>query len=391
MDPNGNAFAIWVQNGGGSYPDIWTNRYVASTGWELPTLMENSDTNVGVPSVAAQDNGNAIAVWPQTDGIRDSIWASRYVVGTGWSTPVLIETDNAGHAYAPSVAIDASGNAIAVWHQYDGVRNNIWANRYVAGGGWGTATLIETSTESASYPLIAVNGGGDAIVVWDQFDGARNNSWANRYVVGSGWGVATLIETENLGSAVSQSIAMDATGNGVAAWVQSDGTRYNLWANRYDVVTGWGAATLIENDNTGDVIQGSPVVMDGNGNAMVVWSQFDGTRSNVWANRYVVGSGWGGATLIETDNTGSASSPSIAMNASGDAVAVWDQSDGTRTNIWANRYTMGTGWGTASLIEADNTGDATVASVAMSANGNAVAVWIQWDGLKFNVWTNVYK
>jgi hypothetical protein len=28
----------------------------------------------------------------------------------------------------------------------------------------------------------------------------------------------------------------------------------------------------------------------------------------------------------------------IETDASGNAVAVWDQSDGTRTNIWANRH-----------------------------------------------------
>jgi hypothetical protein len=28
------------------------------------------------------------------------------------------------------VAFDAAGNAIAVWDQYDGIRDNIWANRF---------------------------------------------------------------------------------------------------------------------------------------------------------------------------------------------------------------------------------------------------------------------
>jgi len=84
--------------------------------------------------------------------------------------------------------------------------------------------------------------------------------------------------------------------------------------------------------------------MDANGNAMVAWSQSDGTRTNAWASRYVAGTGWGTATLIETDNAGDVSIPSIALNASGHAAAVWHQSDGARTNIWANHYSAGTGW-----------------------------------------------
>ncbi len=37
----------------------------------------------------------------------------------------VIETDNAGNASSPQIAMDSSGNAIAVWHQDDGTRNNI--------------------------------------------------------------------------------------------------------------------------------------------------------------------------------------------------------------------------------------------------------------------------
>jgi len=44
----------------------------------------------------------------------------------------LFETDDAGGAFSPQIAIDTNGNAIAVWYQSDGARNNIWANRWVA-------------------------------------------------------------------------------------------------------------------------------------------------------------------------------------------------------------------------------------------------------------------
>ena len=46
---------------------------------------------------------------------HDSIWANRYTAGTGWGTRTLIDTDNAIEADEPQIAIDASGNALAVW------------------------------------------------------------------------------------------------------------------------------------------------------------------------------------------------------------------------------------------------------------------------------------
>ena len=122
-----------------------------------------------------------------------------------------------------------------------------------------------------------------------------------------------------------------------------------------------------------------------------MWSQFDGTRSNIYANRYTAGTGWGTAALIETDNAGVASNPQIAFDAGGNAIAVWSQFDGARS-IYANRYTATTGtWGTAALIETDNAGDALEPQIAVDASGNAIAVWQQYDGTRYNIWANRYQ
>jgi hypothetical protein len=65
---------------------------------------------------------------------------------------------------------------------------------------------------------------------------------------------------------------------------------------------------------------------------------------------------WQVATRIASDDEREASKAQVAMDAGGNAIAVWEQSDGTRVNIWANRYAVGGGWGTAQLIETDNSG-----------------------------------
>ena len=254
--------------------------------------------------------------------------------------PTLIETDNAGSASYPEIAMDATGNAIAVWYQYDGERNNIWSNRFTAGGGWGAATLIETNNVGSAFlPQIALDASGNAIAVWYQSDGARDDIWSNRFTAGSGWGAATLIETNNDGHASAPEIVLDGNGNGIAVWYQYDGVRNNIWSNRYTAGSGWGAATLIETNNTGNATD-PQIAMDASGNAIAVWDQFDGVRNNIWSNRYTAGSGWGAARLIETDNAGAASLPQIAMNANGNAAAVWYQFDGTRNNMWAtDRFT----------------------------------------------------
>jgi hypothetical protein len=390
VDSSGNAIVVWRQDDGTRYNN-WANRYVVGSGWGTPTLIETDNFgDAFYPNVAMDNSGNAISVWYQYDGLRTNILANRYVVGTGWGTATLIETEDAGNAFHPKLAVDSEGNMIAVWYQYDGTRFNAMANRYDVDSGWGTATLIETDDTGDAYrPEVAMDDSGNAMAVWYQHDGTRYNICANRYVTGTGWGTATLIETDNSGGANLPQVAVDANGNAIAVWNQDDGTRYNVWANRYDVGTGWGTATLIENDNTGDAYP-PHVDVDGSGNAISVWYQDDGTNLNILANRYVVGTGWGSATLIETDNLGEARYPQVALDSSGNAIVVWRQEDSVRDNIWANRYVVGTGWGTATLIETDNSGGADRPQVVMDGSGNALAVWKQWDGMQYSIRANHY-
>jgi hypothetical protein len=45
----------------------------------------------------------------------------------------------------------------------------------------------------------------------------------------------------------------------------------------------------------------------------------------------------GSPTLIDTQS-GDAFNPCLAINASGTVQAIWRQSDGTRYNVWGNRF-----------------------------------------------------
>ena len=218
---------------------------------------------------------------------RYRVAASRYSAGI-WSGVQLID-NGSGDAAIPKIAVDVHGNAIAVRDQYDGVAtNDIIANRYVAGlgGGWGTAAPIETGVGAAFDPAIAVDANGNAIVVWEQSDGTTDNIVANRYSAGA-WGTAQLIENDNAGHALFPQVTVDAMGNAIAVWEQFDGTTWNIVANRYSAGT-WGTAQLVETRNAGDA-HSPQVAVDASGNAIAVWYQdSDPNPSNdnndIWAN-----------------------------------------------------------------------------------------------------------
>jgi hypothetical protein len=377
VDSRGNVMAVWYQSDDTRY-NIWANRFASGAGWGTPTLLENGAGNATLPRVVADADGNFIAVWSQSDGTHYNIWSSRYVEGAGWGSATLLDTNDTFEALDPRIAIDAAGNALAVWSQ----GNNAWANRYVRGVGWGTPVPLGQLTNAfgAEGVTVAMEANGNAWAVWSQNHGT-DSIWASRYTAGVGWGTAFTLESGS-GAAYVPQIAIDASGNALAVWRQSDGTRPNIWASRY-TGTAWDAATLIETDDAGTATA-PQIAVDASGAALAVWRQSDGTRNNIWANRYLPGSGWGTATLIETDNTGNAFSPQVAMDANGNGLAVWHQRDATRDNIWSNRYVAGVGWGAATLVETDN-GSASSAQIVIDSGGEATAIWNQHDGSVYSI------
>lgn len=61
---------------------------------------------------------------------RDRVWASRYAAGAWGAREPLQASSNQPNA--PAVAIDACGNATAIWSEFESGRTRIWANRYEA-------------------------------------------------------------------------------------------------------------------------------------------------------------------------------------------------------------------------------------------------------------------
>jgi len=296
-----------------------------------------------------------------------------------------------GDAWVPQIAMSRDGTAIAVWQQFDGTRFNIWANRYTPPSGWGIAELLEANdTGRAEFPQVAMDSGGDATAVWQQFDGAQWSIYSNRFIVGSGWGAPELLEANDIVGAIEPHVAVTPAGNALAVWNQWDGIRTSVYANRYTPGIGWAGAELVEHEDRGDSLH-PQVAVDNAGNALGVWSQLNGSRVDVMANRFVPGTGWGLPAVIETDNTGDASEARVAMNGNGIGLVVWQQSDGARVNILANRFSPRTGWGAATLVETDNSGDALNPDPAIDDGGDGMVVWHQFDGYRFNVWANSYR
>lgn len=327
-------------------------------------------------------------------------------VGTGntWRATTLLET-SAASASSVSVAAATNGDAMAIWRQSDGPRLNLWAARYDAGLlAWGTPVLLEHGDGGDVGPgaLVAMDVDGNALVTWTQSDGAAIDLWSNRFDAATKtWGGAQrLASSIGVRGAVAD-MAFDAAGNAILIWVSSNagGTR-NLQASRYDAAAAaWQAPALLETDEDNSV-GGGRLAVDRAGNALVVWSQFDGAWVSLFSARYRPAAGTWEAPLALESLAGDVGSMQVAINDSGRAAVIWHLSDvsGMLSDTYASLSTAGlSGWNPPVALEAaaplsvrgqvvlDGFGDATFAWWEVGTNALRTVRYTPADG----AWTEL--
>lgn len=396
FDTQGNAIAIWsqVSSVGGKYK-IYARRYAPATGWgavaQIPTdPLWNNDYSS--PQIAFTSNGNAVAVFSGCIPDGCAIWTAQFTAATAsWAMATQLFA-NAGNSPQPQIAIDSAGNALVVWRETVGISSRILAGRYEASTStWGAARVLSADLGGFN-PKIAFDASGNAIAIWAMRDTATAAGYklmSDRYVAGSGWhpqGLPTTIATSAAGAVGSHRLAVDAAGSAMAVWTQHDGTTESIYSSRH-VAGAWGAPALVETSS--NWVGSVSVAMDGNGNAIVVWYEADnGDVTSIWARRYVAGVGGTAVRIDDSSSYTSGGFPQIAMDATGNAMAVWNQGSYT----WANRYVAGSGWAGATLIDSAAAGGSSSApQVAVDANGNAIAVWPHSGVSGPNIWGNVFR
>jgi hypothetical protein len=388
MNSAGDAMAVWSQTDGSVF-SIWANRYIPGYGWEEAGIIEyDTIRDASQPDVAINDNGDAIAVYRQYDGIWNNIWANHYTNDQGWGDPQLLELNNTQEMSDPQVSMNDDGDAVVVWHS-QGIPSNISACNYTEAGGWSSEELIESENiNSAINPKVAMDDGGNAISVFRIWKGSMWSFYANRFVKGAGWGSEVLIEDNDMHDMVNIDLAIDDSGNAIAVMQEYDNSLliYNISWNRYEVGIGWGNSALLESYDVSSSNE-PDIAMNALGDAVAIWKQFEGGQTNLYARRYTPSSGWDLPVRVAYTESVFVLDADVTLSDNGDATAVWSQND-FRYNIYANHSTAGSGWGTATLIETNNVNNAHVPEVASDANGNAIAIWQQLDETYYSVWSN---
>lgn len=392
FDSDGNALALWYQ----ARPDgtdIWWNYFTAGVGWGVATVLEQNDADeyAGSPRVGFEGDGNAVALWTLDDASlgTGSVRGSRYAQGAGWEAPAFIEAE-AGNVFGSvELAVNPNGEAVAVWLQDDGGQLNVWSNRYAAGSGWGTAEAIDETSDVVDQPRVAINGNGDVLAAWQVRD-PGNFIWdvaARRYVAGSGW-VAPEILSGDPFEALSPRVVLDDDGNGLVVWIQGLGLDAAIHASRYTEAGGW---TPPHELSVSGAIDDPELAIDPFGNAIAVWEQRESVNGALellpYAARHTASGGWSTPQAI---GNRTAFWPKVALDASGHAIAVWYELDlalplADAYSVWGNRFTVENGWTAAEQV-GSNGGliGAGMPNVAVDPSGDAFAIWTRGGEVRVN-------
>lgn len=358
VDSSGYPIVAWQDSTSGDN-EIYVKQWNVSDWVEMGAgaasgggISNNSGNSEGI-SIVLDTSGYPVVAWDDDSSGNDEIYIKRWngsswvEIGAGSATGSGI-SNTAGGSHIPSVAI-YQGNPIVTWQEGAGI---VYVRR------WNGSSWINVGSPfggSIAYgPKIAVDGAGDPVVAWENYNGSNYQLYVRKWN-GSSWvemgsgsasggGISSVPYPYN---AEWPQIAIDGSGNPIVVWVDGRSGDKETYIKRWNgsswVEIGSGSASGGGISNNGGDSDSVKVSTDSSGNPIVAW--MDNTVGS-WRTylKYWSGSAWlelgtGSATgngLFFT--TGSTPFPSISTDSSGIPFVVWQDNSSGNYEIYLKRW-----------------------------------------------------
>jgi hypothetical protein len=306
--------------------------------------------------------------------------------------------------------MDAGGDFVVAWYGYgqDGSALGLYAQRYNASGvRQGGEFRVNTSTTGVQAdPRVAMDADGDFVVAWTSSfgqDGSYDGVYAQRYnASGVRQGGEFRVNTFTTGAQAGPRVAMDADGDFVIAWTSvsddQDGSDQGVYAQRYNASGVPQGGEFRVNTFTASAQAAPSVAMDADGDFVITWMSFgqDGSEAGVYAQQYnTSGVPQGGEFRVNTYTTHYQNFPSVAMDAAGDFVVIWEgYGQGDNEGVYGQRYNAnGVPQGGEFRVNTYTTHYQNFPRVAMDAEGDFVVAWQSndQDGSGYGVYGQGYS
>jgi hypothetical protein len=233
---------------------------------------------------AASDlSGRAVLVWSSEteDGSGTGVFGRLYDAAGTPGAEFQANSYTTGAQTQPSVAFDADGSFVVVWHgSDDGQGYGVFARCYDTTGApqGGAFQANSYTTLHQTRPAVAAAGEGRFVVVWQsRQDGDGYGVFGQRYsACGLRQGGEFQVNSHTTLNQTSPSLAANAHGRLVVAWhSQVPVGGYDVFARLYDAAGTPGGEFRVNGHTTGDQRVPS-VASEPGGNFVVVWTGPDG-------------------------------------------------------------------------------------------------------------------
>ena len=387
FDGTGRALAVWSElSSTGAYRILHAARPSGGV-WSAPSVL-TALSFAYAPRIAVAPNGQAVVAFERNTQIQ----AARFD-GSVWSPPVALVTQSGGsNPRNVSVAIDTSGRAIVAWYGSDGTRSRAYASVSVGGDTWTPPQALDGY--DAGTPQVAVNGDGKGFVIF----GERNASAQSRVTAAPvdlgaspAFGIPQPLRSFVSSTPGQMRIAVDASGNAIAVWLDTEGVSGDLVWSRFDATGGtWSTYQLLA-AGVGTQVDANArpynlaLTMNAGGDAVVVWGQSgvtDGAVSEqaIFSRRMAAGGTWGSVERrsVNTPTVRDyAENPRVAISDAGRIAVTWISKPPLGTYAAWGQVFEGGSWQSAQAIMTSGN-DIEVNgehALAMDGSGIPLAIW----------------
>jgi hypothetical protein len=382
LDTAGNAIVVWARAKGRTW--VIQSAYRPFGGaWEAPRDLSLSSSLAGAPQVAFGPAGDAVAVWQRFDGIRLGVQTASRSASTGsWSRPQNLSRSE-GDALSPQISVDADGNALAVWVASGGGQGpwEVQSAYRPNAGAWQQPELVTRNPDEVVSPQLVFDARGGAVAAWAALLGTNWAIETSERARGGGWHASLALAAAGEYPRVRVLLRGDGKGQLFALWEGLSGVHAVVQAAiRSAAQKRWSDVRDLSDDRTDAV---SPqLAVDARGDAVAVWAQKSGRNWVVHAAKRRSGKAWEVPVMLSSPGR-DAVAPDVALDPRGNAVAVWVRSNGTNTIVQSSYRPLGdSSWSRARTIS-EPEGDAVSPAVAVDASGNGTLVWSRFDGTGF--------
>jgi RTX calcium-binding nonapeptide repeat (4 copies) len=261
MDRLGNSVAVWHVSTTGRDSVVQASIRPAGGAWTAPQVVSDPSEPAFGADVSIQA-GRMTAVWVAREQWRPVIQTATRTMTELWTPPATI-SEPIGGSYAPTVAMDDKGGAVAAWQWWDGSYRRIEAAVRSSDGAWSKPEELSAPGHTATTPLVAMDAAGNAVAAWIRSNGIAPAAQTASRPAGGAWSLPRNLSRRGR-NAASLDLAMNGRGDAVVSWVQAGGLKTAFRApgetkwTRVPITASWGGL-------------GAHIALDEEGDATIVW------------------------------------------------------------------------------------------------------------------------